>query len=63
MMVVTILAILGAVGNVVLGAVLCIVVYRRRMNEAVFERRESVSSGDVRIISPYKTKEKRGDGR
>lgn len=56
--VITVLAVLGAVGNVVLGAVLCIISLERRgdMNAAP-EARERVAVGRTRIISPYLDKD------
>lgn len=58
MEVITVLAVLGAVGNVILGAVLCIVSLRRRGDmDAVPEVRERVAEGRTRIISPYIDKE------
>lgn len=60
---VTVLAVLGAAGNVILGAALCMVEYRRRSDMAESEHHERVSDKGTRIISPYKDKEKRGDGR
>lgn len=60
---VTVLAVLGAAGNVVLGTALCIIVYRRRSEMSAPEHHERVSDKGTRIISPYKDKEKRGDAR
>lgn len=56
--VITALAILGAVGNVVLGAVLCIISLRRRDDMGtVTDSRERITEGRTRIISPYIDKE------
>ncbi len=56
--VITALAILGAVGNVVLGAVLCIISLRRRGDMGtVTDNRERITEGRTRIISPYIDKE------
>ena len=56
--VITALAILGAVGNVVLGAVLCIISLQRRDDMGtVPDNRERITEGRTRIISPYIGKE------
>lgn len=58
MEVMTVLAVLGAVGNVVLGAVLCIISLKRRGDmDAAPEVRERVTEGRTRIISPYLDKD------
>jgi hypothetical protein len=58
MEVITVLAVLGAVGNVVLGAVLCIISLKRRGDMgAAPEVRERVTGGRTRIISPYLDKD------
>ena len=59
------LAVLGAVGNVVLGVVLYHFVgvdkKDRCTAETASESRERAAEGKVRIISPYIKQEKRGD--
>lgn len=58
MEVITVLAVLGAVGNVVLGVGLCINSLRRRGDMgAAPEVRERVTEGRTRIISPYLDKD------
>jgi len=59
------LAVLGAVGNVVLGVVLYHIVAVSKKDgctaETAPESRERTAAGKVRIISPYIKQEKRGD--
>jgi hypothetical protein len=57
MEVMTVLAVLGAVGNVVLGVGLCINSLRRRDEMRSPEVRERVTEGRTRIISPYLDKD------
>lgn len=67
MEVIAALAVLGAVGNVVLGAVLYHVVGVNKKDrctaETASDNRERAAEGKVRIISPYIDKDKRGDRR
>ena len=60
--VITVLAVLGAAGNVILGTALCFILYKRG---DVPENRERAEVGKVRIISPYidNKNKKRGDRR
>jgi hypothetical protein len=53
----TVLAVLGAVGNAVLSAVLCIISLDRRDEMRSPEVRERVTAGRTRIISPYLDKD------
>lgn len=57
MEVITALAVIGAVGNVILGAVLCIISLGRREEMRSPEVRERVTVGRTRIISPYLDKD------
>ena len=51
--IITALAVLGAVGNVILGIILCAVVARKNGDNGMIMDRERVTEGRTRIISPY----------